>query len=59
MARRPCLIEATPNLVWLLLTKRIGNVRKMTYRNVAICSSRETWPLARRSPIRKNMTGTG
>lgn len=24
------LIEATPNLVWLLLTKRIGNVRKMT-----------------------------
>lgn len=23
------LIEATPNLVWLLLTKRIGNVRKM------------------------------
>lgn len=24
------LIEATPNLVWLLLTKRIGNVRRMT-----------------------------
>lgn len=24
------LIEATPNLVWLLLTKRIGNVMKMT-----------------------------
>lgn len=24
------LIEATPNLVWLLLTKRIGNVLKMT-----------------------------
>lgn len=24
------LIEATPNLVWLLLTKRIGNVQKMT-----------------------------
>lgn len=24
------LIEATPNLTWLLLTKRIGNVRKMT-----------------------------
>lgn len=24
------LIEATPNLVWLLLTKRIGNVVKMT-----------------------------
>lgn len=24
------LIEATPHLVWLLLTKRIGNVRKMT-----------------------------
>jgi protein gp37 len=24
------LIEETPNLVWLLLTKRIGNVRKMT-----------------------------
>ena len=24
------LIEATPNLIWLLLTKRIGNVRKMT-----------------------------
>lgn len=24
------LIEATPNLVWLLLTKRIGNVIKMT-----------------------------
>jgi protein gp37 len=24
------LIEATPNLVWLLLTKRIGNVKKMT-----------------------------
>lgn len=24
------LIEDTPNLVWLLLTKRIGNVRKMT-----------------------------
>lgn len=24
------LIEQTPNLVWLLLTKRIGNVRKMT-----------------------------
>jgi protein gp37 len=24
------LIEATPNLVWMLLTKRIGNVRKMT-----------------------------
>lgn len=24
------LIDATPNLVWLLLTKRIGNVRKMT-----------------------------
>jgi protein gp37 len=33
------LIEATPNLVWLLLTKRIGNVRKMVKRlppNVAI-----------------------
>lgn len=34
------LIEATPNLVWLLLTKRIGNVLKMTGghlpRNVAI-----------------------
>lgn len=26
------LIEATPNLVWLLLTKRIGNVRKMVNR---------------------------
>ena len=24
------LIEATPSLVWLLLTKRIGNVVKMT-----------------------------
>jgi protein gp37 len=24
------LIEKTPNLIWLLLTKRIGNVRKMT-----------------------------
>lgn len=24
------LIEETPNLVWLLLTKRIGNVRRMT-----------------------------
>lgn len=24
------LIEATPNLIWLLLTKRIGNVLKMT-----------------------------
>jgi protein gp37 len=24
------LIEATPNLIWLLLTKRIGNVMKMT-----------------------------
>lgn len=24
------LIEATPNLIWLLLTKRIGNVVKMT-----------------------------
>jgi protein gp37 len=24
------LIEATPNLVWLLLTKRVGNVLKMT-----------------------------
>lgn len=24
------LIEATPNLVWLLLTKRIGNVKRMT-----------------------------
>lgn len=24
------LIEATPNLVWLLLTKRIGNVERMT-----------------------------
>lgn len=24
------LMEQTPNLVWLLLTKRIGNVRKMT-----------------------------
>lgn len=24
------LIEATPHLVWLLLTKRIGNVRRMT-----------------------------
>lgn len=24
------LIESTPNLTWLLLTKRIGNVRKMT-----------------------------
>ena len=24
------LIEATPHLVWLLLTKRIGNVKKMT-----------------------------
>lgn len=24
------LIEETPNLVWLLLTKRVGNVRKMT-----------------------------
>lgn len=24
------LIEATPNLIWLLLTKRIGNVGKMT-----------------------------
>lgn len=24
------LIEETPNLVWLLLTKRIGNVKKMT-----------------------------
>ena len=39
------LIEATPNLVWLLLTKRIGNVLRMTdavlgnwldMRNVAI-----------------------
>lgn len=37
------LIEETPQLVWLLLTKRIGNVLKMTYaanatmpRNVAI-----------------------
>lgn len=33
------LIRATPNLVWLLLTKRIGNVRKMVDvmpRNVAI-----------------------
>lgn len=24
------LIEATPSLIWLLLTKRVGNVRKMT-----------------------------
>lgn len=24
------LIEATPNLIWLLLTKRVGNVMKMT-----------------------------
>jgi protein gp37 len=24
------LIEATPNLIWLLLTKRIGNVKRMT-----------------------------
>jgi len=37
------LIAETPNLVWLLLTKRVGNVLKMTYqaattmpRNVAI-----------------------
>lgn len=37
------LIEETPNLVWLLLTKRVGNVLKMVYqahtrmpRNVAI-----------------------
>ena len=33
------LIEATPNLIWLLLTKRIGNVLRMAHRlppNVAI-----------------------